>query len=136
MMVSIETPWPNPVLSPNKRPHWAVKHKAAKKDRQQAAWITNKIAKETYALPFPAENDIPVTITFYPPDNRRRDRDNMIASLKATMDGVADGLGVDDKRFVTTYKVGEAITGGKVVIEVTALPDYQKGTSSEKPSHE
>jgi crossover junction endodeoxyribonuclease RusA len=60
-----------------------------------------------------------MTITFHPPDARRRDRDNMIASCKALMDGLSDALGVDDAYFIPTYAVGNIVTGGAVVIDLT-----------------
>jgi len=40
--------------------------------------------------------DVSVWATFYPPDKRRRDFDNQIASFKAGFDGIADVIGVDD----------------------------------------
>jgi len=113
----IVLPWPNPKLNPNKRLHWAPRSKAAKADRALAGTITRAniyVTAHQLALPDP----LPLTITFFPPDKRKRDRDNMIASMKATMDGVADALGVDDSRFVPTYQVGEPVKGGRVLVEV------------------
>ena len=49
------------------------------------------------------DGPIPVRITFYPPDARRRDDDNMIGSFRAARDGIADALGVDDRRFRPHY---------------------------------
>jgi hypothetical protein len=40
-----------------------------------------------------------VSIIARPKDNRARDEDNLQASLKAALDGVAAALGVDDSRF-------------------------------------
>jgi Holliday junction resolvase RusA-like endonuclease len=40
-------------------------------------------------------------VTFYAPDRRRRDGDGILASLKATFDGIADaGVIVDDSGFI------------------------------------
>lgn len=36
-------------------------------------------------------------ITFYPPNNYRRDLDNCLASLKSGIDGMCDTLGIDDR---------------------------------------
>lgn len=66
----------------------------------------------------PAEGRIPITITFHPPDNRRRDRDNMQASLKYGLDQVARTLGVDDYRFDPTYRFADPIKGGKVLVSL------------------
>lgn len=43
--------------------------------------------------------NIALTMLFYPPDNRRRDLDNMLASCKALLDGIAQGMGIDDRAF-------------------------------------
>ena len=37
--------------------------------------------------------------TFFPPDRRARDEDNLIASLKSSLDGIAQALRIDDKCF-------------------------------------
>jgi len=52
-----------------------------------------------------------VKITFYPPDKRHRDADNMIASMKAGFDGVADALKVDDKLFRPTFVFSDEVKG-------------------------
>jgi crossover junction endodeoxyribonuclease RusA len=70
-----------------------------------------------YAVSFPA-GDIPLTVTFFPPDNRKRDRTNMEAAFKAGFDGIADALGVDDNRFVPTYRKGDVVKGGMVIVEI------------------
>ena len=46
-------------------------------------------------------------ITFHPPDNRRRDLDNMLASIKSGLDGISDALGVDDSTWTLTIRRGE-----------------------------
>lgn len=44
-------------------------------------------------------NTIPVSIVFVAPDRRHRDLDNCLAAAKSQLDGIADALGVNDKRF-------------------------------------
>jgi crossover junction endodeoxyribonuclease RusA len=63
----------------------------------------------------PGEGKIPVEITFYPPDKRHRDADNMVASIKAGIDGLADALKVNDKRFLPTFKFEEQVLGMVVI---------------------
>lgn len=41
-----------------------------------------------------------LSLLFVAPDRRRYDRDNLIARMKAAIDGIADGLGIDDNLFV------------------------------------
>ena len=64
--------------------------------------------------------ELPVAITFQPPNRRRRDLDGCIAAFKHGADAVAELLGVDDSRFVPTYRMGAAVPHGAVVFEVAA----------------
>ena len=53
---------------------------------------------------------------------RRRDRDNAMASLKAALDGIAEALGVDDSRFIVgpvRFSTGVAV--GFVELEVECV---------------
>ena len=63
-------------------------------------------------------DQIRMTITFVPPDRRHRDDDNMIASLKAARDGIADALGVNDRRFRPNYVFAEPEKPGRVEVEI------------------
>ena len=65
-----------------------------------------------------------VTLDFRPPVRRGRDEDNLIASMKAGLDGLAQALGVDDSRFNLTIRHGPVIPGGAVhvTIEKDATP--------------
>lgn len=109
----IRLPWPKRELSPNARVHHFPKARAVKAYRTGCAWE----AKAQGAGRIKADR-LPVTITFHPPDNRRRDRDNLIASFKAGADGIADVIGVDDSKWEPTYRVGDAVKGGCVVAEI------------------
>jgi crossover junction endodeoxyribonuclease RusA len=57
-----------------------------------------------------------VDITFHPPDKRKRDLDNCLASFKAGLDGIADALGVNDCQFKLSLEMGSPIKGGEVEI--------------------
>jgi len=64
-----------------------------------------------------------VIITFHPPDKRKRDMDNMIAAFKAGQDGVADAIGVDDSKWVSSYRIGQPVKGGLVIVEIGGNQD-------------
>lgn len=69
----------------------------------------------------PADSgDIAIHITFTPPDNRG-DRVNFAARMKAYVDGIAEALGVNDKRFLPSYDFRPAEKPGQVVVEVLPL---------------
>lgn len=110
----ISLPWPDKCLSPNARIHWAKKAKVTKASRTAAGWAT--IAAKTKVE---GDGAIYLHVYFYPPDNRRRDGTNMLASMKAAFDGIADALGVNDIRFHVTYEVCRSRNGGEVRVIVT-----------------
>lgn len=64
------------------------------------------------------DGKIDVHIVFYPPDKRRRDQDGMLSSCKAYLDGIADGLEVNDSRFRLHLDVGDVVKGGQVRVSV------------------
>lgn len=113
--MSLLLPWPPKELSPNARVHWSVRAKAAKKYRHDC-YILAKAAK----LKMP-EGHALFSMTFRPPDNRRRDDDNMVAAFKSGRDGVAQALGADDYRFSLYIDVQESCPGGSVEVDITAL---------------
>jgi hypothetical protein len=49
-----------------------------------------------------------------------RDQDNLIASMKSGLDGLADALKVDDSNFRVTFDISDDI-GGMVKVSVTPL---------------
>jgi crossover junction endodeoxyribonuclease RusA len=110
-MNTVKLPWPPKELSPNSTLHWSKKSKK-KKEYRTACWALTLEAK--LAAP-PGEGKIPIEINFYPPDKRHRDADNMVASIKAGLDGVADALKVNDKRFLPTFKFEEQVLGMVVI---------------------
>ena len=61
-------------------------------------------------------------ITFHAPDNRHRDMDNMLASIKAGIDAVAKAIEVDDSRWDLVLERGMPKPRlGEVVIELEAV---------------
>jgi hypothetical protein len=56
-----------------------------------------------------------VGITFYPP-SRKIDRGNMPHLVKAYLDGLADALRVNDRRFLPSYHFAESVKNPCVVI--------------------
>lgn len=107
-------PWPDKTLSPNSRPHWAKLSKAKKKAKHDAYYLAleaglGRIEADTVA----------VNLTFYPPDRRPRDGDNLLASHKAALDGISQALGVDDSKFRVSFGMAGAIEkNGMVKVEL------------------
>ncbi len=109
----ISLPWPPAMLSPNKRPHWAQRASLTKRYRSACYTVARY-----QGLKRANTESVKMTMRFCPPDRRRRDMDNLIASTKALRDGLMDALGVDDSRFVVTYEMGEPVKGGAVQVEI------------------
>ena len=119
--VVITLPWPDKALSPNARCHWRAKAAAAKAYRK-ACWAIT--LRSGFKVDW--EGEAHLWITFYPPDKRARDDDNLIASFKSGRDGVADALGIDDKRFRSCPWVSDKVRkGGCVEVVITPGPDYE-----------
>jgi crossover junction endodeoxyribonuclease RusA len=109
----ISLPWPPKDLSPNARVHWSKKSKSAKAYRK-ACWALVKEA----GLTAPKEGPIHLWLDFYPPCNRKRDDDNLVAIFKSGRDGIADALGVDDNRFICHPFLRDEL-GGFVKFRIT-----------------
>lgn len=113
-MQFLDLPWPDKNLNPNKRLHWAVLAKAKKQYRQICCAIT---LQAKISVCKTGEDPIFLEVLFCPPDRRHRDYDNMIASMKSGLDGVADALGVNDRRFRCDWLVSEYEFTGTVRLE-------------------
>lgn len=110
MTQAVDLPWPDRKLSPN-GPHGHWRGTWSSKKRAFATATACCAAFSLHPIDAPA---LRVTIEFFPPDRRRRDRDNMIAMTKAYSDGIAAYVGVDDAHWIPTYAVGEPVEGGLV----------------------
>ena len=111
--------WPSGWLSPNRKDgsraarhaHYRAKGKAI-----DEAWA------EAKAQGLPSWPDARLVFTFYPPDRRRRDIQNMPAMLKAHIDGIAKAMGCDDNGFRVAWPeaFADPVKGGAVLVEVHA----------------
>ena len=94
-------PFPDARLNPNRSNgnHWASTAKLRKAARIEAFTITiNEIRKSGVAIS-KTYISVPIKITFVQPDKRQRDRDNLLAAFKPHLDGIADGLEINDAQF-------------------------------------
>lgn len=109
--------WPDKRLSPNARLHYRQLATVKKSARDDAMWTTKaQLPLQARQALAQGEDAIAMTISFYPPDARHRDDDNAIASFKATRDGLADALGVDDRRFRPVYYFCDPEKPGRVEV--------------------
>lgn len=117
----IVLPWLNPKLWPNakRRKHWSTYRSAEKADKATGHALTllslSLAQKRAVAA---REGKITLSVTFYPPDHRKRDDDGMIGAFKHLRDGIALALGVDDNRFAASYHIAEPDKPGRVEVEL------------------
>lgn len=78
-------------------------------------WITKSAEIVT-----PAEGEILLDVRFYPPSNRG-DTDGMFAACKAGFDGIADALGVNDRRFAFYIRRMDPSKNGAVFVTVKGV---------------
>lgn len=111
-------PWPSKDLSPNARVHYRVKAAATKVARQTAVVLAFEAGWRDAWLP---EGRLHLWIDCYQaPGKKLPDDDNMIGRCKAYRDGIAQVLGIDDKRFIShPFVSDERRPGGQVVMRIT-----------------
>lgn len=119
-MITIELPWPHPALAPNRAngKHWAGVAAIKSKAKGDAFLLTKAVSN---GLQLSALGKYQVEILFVAPDNRRRDLDGLLSSMKHALDGVAQALGLDDSQFrpmvIDRYAGNKP---GKVIVTVDA----------------
>jgi crossover junction endodeoxyribonuclease RusA len=97
-------PLPPKVLSPNARCHWGVKSRAVKAYR----WAARIVAMSEWDSTSDPLPEADIVCVFHFKDKRRRDRDNLLASMKSAFDGIADaGIVADDSSFRHEVQIGE-----------------------------
>lgn len=117
MKLTSYLPWPDKGLSPNARGHWAKRAKLTKAARQGSAWQLLQDGIRTLHA-----DRAKVTMTFYPPDARVRDLDNMVSATKAHRDGIADVIGIDDSKWEVSFSLGGPVRpAGMVKVEIEPL---------------
>jgi crossover junction endodeoxyribonuclease RusA len=93
----IELPFPPSSLSGHNNGNWRGKSGTVRKYREWAKAATQEVFG-TSGWPDRGTGDIAITVRFIPPD-RRGDRMNYPNRIKPAIDGIADALKVNDKRF-------------------------------------
>jgi len=125
--VRVESPcffellWPAVDLSPNSRVHW-WRHTKKKKAYRRAccSFVLEQVRLLDPTVP---TGLLHLELEFRPPDRRHRDLDNLLARIKAGLDGLCDALGIDDRHFhaITVRVTGGPCEGGRVVVRIRSL---------------
>lgn len=114
----IAVPWPAKQLDPNGRHHWRAKLKP-KQEARRAAWA------ECVRQPGHAMNlkHARVDVVAYHKTRNFRDRQNIIAILKHTIDGIEDAGVIENDTGLTWGPVLREKDAGNPRIEITITPD-------------
>ena len=92
-MIQITLPWPGSSLSGHANGNWRAKAAATKKAREVAYWIGR-------AANLPCLPNAVLTFTYHPPARGGLpDVGNMPGRCKAYVDGLAQAMGCDDRKF-------------------------------------
>lgn len=111
-----EFPWPPRELSPNCNVSWKAKMKPRREYKE--LWRS-----QSFMLGVRPAGYVKLNITFFPPNNISRDLDNLLASIKLGLDGLAQGLNINDKLFrPITLDIGEPVKGGNILVVL----EYEK----------
>jgi len=120
MIIRIELPWPDPILSPNRREHTLQKQASKRRERDYAYYQAIRNRPRCGNI----EGNLELNIILYPPDKRHRDVDNIFASLKPAIDGVCKGLEIDDSQFTDIYIAKRGIRNpGVVKLEIDKVKE-------------
>jgi len=129
-MIELVLGWPPSNLSPNARLHWAKLARAKKQYRNACFSVSKEQLKKINTDSIPEK--LVLEMTFIPPDRRSYDRDNLVARMKSGIDGLADALKINDKRFNTVISTMDTdYLGGFVRIRI--LEEIPYGTKDQKP---
>jgi hypothetical protein len=109
----IELPFPPASLSGHGDGNWRKNASTIAKHREWAKLAT--LASGDIVIPI--SGDIRISVMFYPPD-RRGDRVNYPNRCKAYWDGIADALGVNDRRFLPAFYFAEPVKNPRVVFTI------------------
>ena len=106
----IVLPFPSSKLSGHQGGRWREKARVIATHRAWAFHAT-RAAKVSVST----DGDIPIKFRLIPPD-RRGDRTNYPNRLKPYIDGIAEALGINDRRFLPSYEFAEPQKPGAIEV--------------------
>ena len=118
-LVAVQLTWPVSALWPNSSlgRHWSARQKA-----KGFAKLEARAQSRRWAGVFPKDAQLVVVIAAEPPDAIRRDVDNLVAALKPSIDGLAQGLEIDDSRIRRlTIDMLDPVPTGRITLHVHLL---------------
>lgn len=127
--MKVVLPFPPASLAGHNSGQWYNRDRVVATYRAEAFHLTRN-AMLACGYKAPEAGDIAIRFTFCPP-NDRGDRVNYPIRIKAQIDGIAEALGVNDKRFLPAYFFLPPAKPGRV--EVQFFPENSAGTDLPNP---
>lgn len=120
-MIRVDLAFPAKVLWPNGSEGNRFAKAAARRRARADAWgMTYDAPSSVQRALAASEGILAVKLTVHAkPKGKLPDRDNCIAACKSYLDGIADALGIDDKRFAAPTVEFAQPRNGRFVIEVS-----------------
>ena len=117
-MTRLYLPFPPKELSPNARADRWLRARKVRQYRDEC-WVVGRQARGANPSGFPLPTPVHASVTFVVTTNRKRDEDNLAASIKALWDGLVDAkvLSADDSKALHIAEVSIRI-GKKAAVEV------------------
>jgi len=123
--LKIVLPFPAANLNPNRR--GGRSWQATADEKSEAVQIGKIATLEALEGKRPViATPVKFSITFYCPDRRRRDIDNLLASLKPSLDGIANATGIDDSvieemQLIKRYD----LSNPRVEVSIPVMPPFE-----------
>lgn len=114
-MITVDLPYPAKALHPNGRPHPQEKAREVKRHRAWGNHAALAVLPVNHPAVFAGDHLLPVHIAVTGKSRGPMlDRDAVISASKSYLDGIADRIGVNDRRFMapTVEFIGRSKTGG------------------------
>lgn len=120
MTIRFDLPWIESDLLPNNADGlpWQALSRLKSKEKYDG-----KIAALQYGHRLDTNQDHALHVMYYPPRNPGPDSDNLLKALKHRLDGIALGLGINDRRFNPIMITrGPVVKGGRVTVIIDDIP--------------
>jgi crossover junction endodeoxyribonuclease RusA len=117
--LEIDVGFPAHELSPNARVHRMVEHRFKKAAKIEAGWATKIAMPVNWA---PAGDKAKVHLVCHLAKGAKQwDEDNLVAAVKAHLDGIAEIIGINDRNFAApTVEWAERTNGrGKMIVRIS-----------------
>ena len=132
-IIQLTLPWPHSALSPNARVNLMQKARIFKREKYATMMLTKAALQKVGIEKVTVKGGLPdkkwrggrvnIELICIPPVTRYHDEDNLLANCKAILDGIAEGMQVNDNTFHFKEQDWlQAENPGHLIINITWEP--------------